>query len=174
MTGLHVSAVHPQDLQAPACAWQIAEPRFAPERLAQHESVFAVGNGYLGLRGAPGAGTPAHDPGVILNGFHETWPIVYPEDAYGLARTGQTIVDVTDSSIIRLLVDDEPFDLASARLLRTSACSTCESACWCARSSGRPLAGAACSCARAGSRRWPTVTSRLSTTRSSRSTATPM
>ena len=55
---------------------------------------------------------------MILNGFHETWPIVYPEDAYGLARTGQTIVDVTDGSIIRLLVDDEPFDLATARMLR--------------------------------------------------------
>jgi alpha,alpha-trehalose phosphorylase len=99
-------------------AWQIAEPRYAPERLAQHESVFAVGNGYLGLRGAPEEGTPSHDPGVILNGFHETWPIVYPEDAYGLARTGQTLVDVTDGSIVRLLVDDEPFDLATARILR--------------------------------------------------------
>ena len=81
------------------------------------ESVFAVGNGYLGVRGAPDEGTPAHDPGVILNGFHETWPIVYPEDAYGLARTGQTIVGATDGSIVRLFVDDEPFDLASARLL---------------------------------------------------------
>jgi alpha,alpha-trehalose phosphorylase len=99
-------------------AWQIAERRFAPERLARHESVFAVGNGYLGVRGAPEEGTPAHDPGVILNGFHETWPIVYPEDAYGLARTGQTIVDVTDGSIIRLFVDHEPFDLATARVLR--------------------------------------------------------
>ena len=54
---------------------------------------------------------------MILNGFHETWPIVYPEDAYGLARTGQTIVEVTDGSIIRLFVDDEPFDLATARVL---------------------------------------------------------
>ena len=118
MTGLHVSALRPDVPQARSCAWQIVESRFAPERLAQNESVFAVGNGYLGLRGAPEEGTPVHDPGVILNGFHETWPIVYPEDAYGLARTGQTIVDVTDGSIIRLFVDDEPFDIASARILR--------------------------------------------------------
>ena len=80
--------------------------------------MFAVGNGYLGLRGAPEEGTPAHDPGVILNGFHETWPIVYPEDAYGLARTGQTIVDVPDGSIIRLFVDDEPLDPAADGVLR--------------------------------------------------------
>jgi alpha,alpha-trehalose phosphorylase len=111
---------HPrrQDPRAPERVWQITESRFSPEQAARHESVFAVGNGYLGLRGAPEEGTPAHDPGVILNGFHETWPIVYPEDAYGLARTGQTIVDVTDGSIIRLLVDEEPFDLATARVLR--------------------------------------------------------
>jgi hypothetical protein len=54
----------------------------------------------------------------MLNGFYESWPIVYPEDAYGLARTGQTIVNATDGSIVRLFVDDEPFDLATSRLVR--------------------------------------------------------
>jgi hypothetical protein len=102
----------------PAAPWRIAEARFSPDRLGAHESVFAVGNGYVGVRGAPEEGTPAHDPGVVLNGFHETWPIVYPEDAYGLARTGQTIVNATDGSIVRLFVDDEPFDLASVRIVR--------------------------------------------------------
>ena len=51
--------------------------------------------------------------GVILNGFHETWPIVYPEDAYGMARTGQTTVNAPDGSVIRLLVDGEPLDRAA-------------------------------------------------------------
>ena len=86
--------------------------------MAAHESVFAVGNGYLGIRGAPEEGAPSHDPGVILNGLHETWPILYPEDAHGLARVGQTIVNATDGSIIRLFVDDEPVDLAAAGLTR--------------------------------------------------------
>jgi alpha,alpha-trehalose phosphorylase len=98
--------------------WQIVERGFAPERLAANESVFAVGNGYLGVRGAPEEGAPAHDPGVILNGLHETWPIAYPEDAYGLARTGQTIVNATDGSVIRLFADGEPLDLASSRVVR--------------------------------------------------------
>jgi alpha,alpha-trehalose phosphorylase len=114
MTGGHLSAVRAGDLRT----WQIAELSFDPERLAQHESVFAVGNGYLGVRGAPDEGTTAHDPGVVLNGFHETWPIAYPEDAYGLARTGQTIVAAADGSIIRLLVDDEPLDIAGAGIRR--------------------------------------------------------
>ena len=96
----------------PVADWRIVERGFEPEYLPAAESVFAVANGYLGVRGTPEEGTPSHDAGVTLNGLHETWPIVYPEDAYGLARTGQTIVNATDGSIIRLLVDDEPFDLA--------------------------------------------------------------
>jgi alpha,alpha-trehalose phosphorylase len=108
----------PSEREYPIRDWQIVERRFAPGQLAPLESVFAVANGYLGIRGAPEEGGPAHDPGVTLNGLHETWPIVYPEDAYGLARTGQTIVNATDGSIIRLFVDDEPFDLATAKLVR--------------------------------------------------------
>ena len=85
---------------------------------AANESVFAIGNGYLGVRGAPEEGTPAYDAGTVLNGFYESWPIVYPEDAYGLARTGQTIVAPPDGSIVRLLVDGEPLDVATARVTR--------------------------------------------------------
>jgi alpha,alpha-trehalose phosphorylase len=114
MTDGPVSAVRADDPRA----WQIAELSFDPERLAQYESVFAVGNGYFGMRGTPDEGTPAHDPGVVLNGFHETWPIAYPEDAYGLARTGQTIVAAADGSIVRLLVDNEPLDLAGTGVRR--------------------------------------------------------
>src|SRR4029450_12684884 len=98
--------------------WQITENRFRPQFGPALESVFAVANGYLGVRGTPEEGAPAHETGLALNGFHETWPIVYPEDAYGLARTGQTIVQAPDSSVIRLFVDDEPFELSTARLLR--------------------------------------------------------
>ena len=82
------------------------------------ESILAVGNGYLGVRGAPEEGTPAYDAGTVLNGFHETWPIVYPEDAYGLARTGQTIVAPPDGSIVRLTVDGEPLDVTTAQVTR--------------------------------------------------------
>ena len=122
-------------------AWRIAERRFAPEQLGARESLFAVGNGYLGVRGAPEEGAPAHDAGVILNGFHETWPIVYPEDAYGLARTGQTIVNAhrrLDRPPVRRRRAVRPRDRAGRRA--SSACSTCAPACSRARSSGRPRA----------------------------------
>ena len=116
--GAHIVVDDLEELIPVEPPWQIVERRLDPDRMAANESVFAVGNGYLGIRGAPEEGAPSHDPGVILNGLHETWPILYPEDAHGLARVGQTIVNATDGSIIRLFVDDEPLDLATAGLTR--------------------------------------------------------
>ena len=52
-----------------------------------------------------------------MNGFHETRPITYGEEAYGFPKTGQTILSVTDSKTIKLFVDDEPFWLPNANLL---------------------------------------------------------
>jgi alpha,alpha-trehalose phosphorylase len=80
--------------------------------------MLAVGNGYLGMRGCPEEGGPTAENGTFINGFYETRPIVYGEDAYGFAKTGQTIVNVTDSEIIKLFVDDEPFWLPTARCVR--------------------------------------------------------
>ena len=102
----------------PVRDWQIVEREVLPADAGALESVFAVANGYVGVRGAPEEGTSGHAPGVTINGLHETWPIVYPEDAYGLARTGQAVVNATDGSVVRLYVDDEPFDLATAKVRR--------------------------------------------------------
>ena len=94
------------------------EKGFHPEFLAQLETMMALGNGYLGMRGSPEEGGPNTENSTLINGFYETSPIVYPEDAYGFAKTGQTIVGVTDSKTIKLFVDDEPFWLPNANLLR--------------------------------------------------------
>src|SRR6476660_3377292 len=69
------------------------------------------------MRGCFEEGGPIGQNGTFINGFYETWPIIYPEEAYGLATTGQTIINVTDSKIIKLFVDDEPFWLPNANLL---------------------------------------------------------
>jgi alpha,alpha-trehalose phosphorylase len=108
----------PPEYVYPADDWRLLEKRFYPRLLAQTETLFSLSNGYLGMRGNFEEGRPAFQRGTFVNGFHETWPIVYAEEAYGFARTGQTIVNVTDSKIIRLYVDDEPFYLPTANLLR--------------------------------------------------------
>jgi alpha,alpha-trehalose phosphorylase len=48
--------------------------------------------------------------------LHESWPIVHAEEAFGFARTGQTIINCPDATVIKLYVDDEPLFLPTARL----------------------------------------------------------
>jgi alpha,alpha-trehalose phosphorylase len=100
----------------PCDEWRIVETRFSERYCSRAETVFALANGYLGLRGTFDEGRPVLSPGALVNGFHETWPIAYAEDAYGLARTGQTIVSVPDPTVLQLYVDDEPLYLPHARL----------------------------------------------------------
>ena len=90
--------------------------RYSDEFAARTETVFSLGNGFVGIRGSFGEGRPALTPGTFINGFHETWPIVHAESAPALARTGQTIVNVPDATILKLYVDDEPFYLPTARV----------------------------------------------------------
>jgi len=114
---IHHERIRPPSHDYPADEWNIVEKRFHPEFLAQLETMLALGNGYLGMRGCPEEGGPNAENSTLINGFYETRPITYPEDAYGFAKTGQTIVSVTDSKIIKLFVDDEPFWLPDANLL---------------------------------------------------------
>jgi alpha,alpha-trehalose phosphorylase len=105
----------PQHLY-PTDAWQVRETRYSERYFARAETAFSLSNGYIGIRGTFDEGRPALSPGTFVNGFHETWPIVHAEQAYGLARTGQTIVTVPDATVLRLFVDDEPLFMPTARL----------------------------------------------------------
>ena len=93
-----------------------SRPAWTPQYSGAAETVFALSNGYVGVRGTFDEGRPALAPGTFVNGFHETWPIVHAEEAYGLARVGQTIVNVPDATVLELFVDDEPLFLPTARL----------------------------------------------------------
>ncbi len=100
----------------PVDPWALVEARYADTDLGTTETLFAVGNGYLGMRGNVEEGRDSHAHGTFINGFHETWPIQHAEEAYGFARIGQTIVNVPDAKVIRLYVDDEPLLLPVADL----------------------------------------------------------
>jgi alpha,alpha-trehalose phosphorylase len=113
---IHRPPVLPPEHVYPIDDWRIIERGFQADLIAQNETLFAVSNGYLGLRGNLDEGRPAFEHGTFVSGFHETWPIIYGEDAYGFAKTGQTMLDVTDGKVIRLYVDDEPLHLPTAHL----------------------------------------------------------
>lgn len=101
----------------PVDEWALVETEFGESDMGRTETLFAVGNGYLGLRGNVEEGRDGHMHGTFVNGFHETWPIRHAEEAFGFARVGQTIVNAPDAKIIRLYVDDEPLVLTEAELL---------------------------------------------------------
>ena len=114
---LHREPINLPEHIYPTHPWQLEERQFYPRFLGQLETLFALSNGYLGIRGGFEEGAPSHHSGTFVNGFHELWPIIYPEEAYGFAKTGQTMLTVPDSTIIKLYVDDELFSLPTAHLL---------------------------------------------------------
>ncbi|HKG16260.1 MAG TPA: glycosyl hydrolase family 65 protein [Solirubrobacteraceae bacterium] len=91
--------------------WSLRESSLELDLLAQSESVFALANGHVGLRGNLDEGEPHGIPGTYLNAFYEVHPLPYAEAGYGYPEAGQTVVNVTNGKLIRLLVDDEPFDV---------------------------------------------------------------
>lgn len=100
----------------PIDPWALRELRYESGDLGVTETLFALGNGYLGMRGNVEEGRDAFAHGTFVNGFHEVWPIHHAEEAYGFARVGQTIVNVPDTKTMRLYVDDEPLLLSVADL----------------------------------------------------------
>jgi alpha,alpha-trehalose phosphorylase len=95
----------------PVEPWAIRETSLDLDRLAQTESILALSNGHIGWRANLDEGEPHAIPGSYLNAVYEEVPLPYAETAYGYPEAGQTIVNVTDGKIIRLLVEDEPFDV---------------------------------------------------------------
>jgi alpha,alpha-trehalose phosphorylase len=91
--------------------WCVRESELHLDVLAQSESVFALSNGHIGLRGNLDEGEPHGLPGTYLNSVYELRQLPYAEAGYGYPESGQTVVNVTNGKIIRLLVDDEPFDV---------------------------------------------------------------
>jgi alpha,alpha-trehalose phosphorylase len=106
-------------IQSPAFPvepWSVRESELQLDHLAQTESLFALANGHLGLRGNLDEGEPYGMPGSYLAGFYEERPLPYAEAGYGYPEAGETVVNVTNGKILRLLVEDEPFDVRYGNL----------------------------------------------------------
>ncbi|PXY19501.1 glycoside hydrolase family 65 protein [Prauserella muralis] len=94
------------------CApWELRWQGLAVDQLQRTESTFALSNGHIGMRGTLEEAEPRGLPGTYLNGFYEEHDLPYAEAGYGYPEAGQTVVNVTDGKIIRLLVEDEPLDM---------------------------------------------------------------
>jgi len=97
--------------------WKLSQFGFDAARQGSLESLFALSNGHIGLRGTLDEGEPRRLPGSYLNGLYEERVLPHAEAGYGFPESGQTVVNVADGKLIRLLVGDSPLDLTYGEVL---------------------------------------------------------
>ena len=95
--------------------WTVREPAVDVNRgrLAVSETIFSLGNGFLGMRGTLDEGRPCVERGTFLAGVFEHYPLSYPESGHGDPEEGQAIISVADGSVIRILADGTALDAES-------------------------------------------------------------
>jgi beta-phosphoglucomutase len=59
--------------------WTLTETQFNPDYLHSHETIFTIGNGYLGTRGTFEEGYPRALSATLINGVYDDVPVVYTE-----------------------------------------------------------------------------------------------
>jgi len=97
--------------------WKLVETSHTPGGSGTLETLFALGNGHLGIRGAHWSAGDAELPGSFINGFHEIWDIKHAENAFGFARTGQRILYIPDANNFTVVIDGETLTLGGSTVL---------------------------------------------------------
>ncbi len=111
--------------------WCVVEDQFDPNQYATNETLFALGNGYLGTRGSFTEGNTGGlagygVEGTYVNGFFDSEPIVYGEKFVGYPEWSQTMLNLSNAKVIQLYLGDylggastdaEPFDLLTGEIL---------------------------------------------------------
>ncbi|WP_448670764.1 beta-phosphoglucomutase [Pseudoxanthomonas mexicana] len=96
--------------------WRLTQRAFDPARAARDETLFALANGTLGVRGALEEADSASD-GTFLSSVFEQNPIHYHERFPGFTRSTDTRVPVAEGKHIRLRLGDAPLRLHEAEWL---------------------------------------------------------
>ncbi|PKM96245.1 MAG: family 65 glycosyl hydrolase [Firmicutes bacterium HGW-Firmicutes-1] len=87
----------------------IKENEILKDELIINESIFAIGNGYLGVRGNFEEGYLDELPtirGTYINAFHDVVDITYAEKAYGFPDTMQKLLNIIDSQGLIIELED--------------------------------------------------------------------
>lgn len=101
-------AIYPHD------PWRVSETSFDPQFNHRNETIFSLGNGYMGLRGTLEEGVPQHipsTPGIYLNGIYETEKIIYGEFMAAQPQKYQSMINVTDWQGLTISIGDEDFSM---------------------------------------------------------------
>ncbi|HYE10424.1 MAG TPA: family 65 glycosyl hydrolase, partial [Patescibacteria group bacterium] len=99
--------------------WQLRSNDLSGERLLLEESLFSIGNGYIGIRGcfdeAP-ALIPNTIRGSYLNGYYDRVPILYGESAYGFPVVQDKQPRIMDTQTSLVFLDGEPIEIEAVKL----------------------------------------------------------
>ena len=97
--------------------WILEETEFDPDLVPRNETLFALSNGYIGIRGDFEEGDGNFHPGTYVNGFYEIRPIEYGESAYGYAKFHQTIQNTANPKLVKVRVNGTLLSRRECRLL---------------------------------------------------------
>lgn len=100
--------------------WNIKCSKLDNRSLLSNESLFSLGNGYLGVRGNFEEGYPETFKsirGSYINAFHDETFINYGETMHGYPTTQQKLVNLIDAQTIRIWIDGEPFSLFTGKII---------------------------------------------------------
>ena len=86
--------------------WSIQETSFAPAHLNHSETVFTIGNGYLGSRGVVEEGYPGEVRSTFIHGMFDDVPVVFTE-----------LANAPDWMEMEILLDGERFRLDNGEVL---------------------------------------------------------
>jgi trehalose/maltose hydrolase-like predicted phosphorylase len=86
--------------------WTLIEPEFDPAKLRARETVFTIGNGYLGTRGSFEEGYPHALPATLVHGVYDDAPEVYTE-----------LANCPDWLSLTIVVNGERFRLDTGEIL---------------------------------------------------------
>lgn len=109
-----------QDPRYPSDPWKIIEDKFSVKGNHHNETIFALGNGYMGIRGILEEGysgpPETSSPGVFINGFYDSEDFIYGEQVPGDPEYTQTLVNLPDWTIIKAEIDGEKLDMLKSEI----------------------------------------------------------
>jgi len=85
--------------------WHLTEEIFKPEIQTQRETLFTIGNGYLGTRGTFEEGFPGEKAVTLVNGVFDDAPVVFTE-----------LVNTPNWIHLKIYAGGEPLNLARSRV----------------------------------------------------------
>ena len=103
-----------------ALDWRIEQEGFDPAREREMESIFTIGNGYLGVRGAPDILLPASQGDLFIAGIFDEKQATQPYselEFMTVDRGGYPYAELVSFPFpfgVRLALDEQPIDLLNA------------------------------------------------------------